>query len=62
MDKPIGKLQKGEFRESAIVEKINELVDRYNNHVHEVGNDGGVYPLKTTGLPKDIGHRTDQSP
>ena len=32
----IEKLQEGEFRFSEICNKINELIDAYNNHYHAI--------------------------
>ena len=32
----IEKLQEGEFRESVISAKLNELIDAYNNHYHAI--------------------------
>lgn len=32
----IEKLQEGEFRESIISAKLNELIEKFNNHIHGV--------------------------
>lgn len=58
----IEKLDENDWSVTSLGEKLNEVIDRYNNHLHEHGDSyGGSYQFKT-GLPEDIGFRNEMSP
>ena len=49
----IEKLQEGEFRESIITAKINELIDAYNTHYHNIEQqDRDITTAPREGEPK----------
>jgi hypothetical protein len=43
-----------------IVEKLNEVIDVFNHHIHETTDSNNIIVGKT-GLPSDIGSRNEGS-